>query len=445
LKKRTKKLLVRFARLLNGPRPKVSKVFLLLFVHKKKALLPILAGMIVVIVVISIAGVIFRPFGVREVVWACGGAVALVVLGLLPWRLAVQGVGQGGDVYLFLAGMMLLSELARDEGVFGWLAGLVARWARGSAVRLFGLVYATAVGVTAFLSNDATAVVMTPAVAAMARAVGCEAPLPYLLICAFVANAASFVLPISNPANLVVFGAHMPPLWVWLGRFLVPAVLAVGVTFGVLFATQRRALGVVSVPVERVRLSKAGLRVGLGLVGTAGMLLLASGLGWPLGTPTFGAAVLVWLSAGAPWVAVKHISWSTLLLVAGLFVLVMGLDFIGVSHALAAWARGAPPAVAFWGLGLGLGFGTDLVNNLPAGLLAGHALQGAPVVLQSAALVGVDLGPNLSVTGSLATILWLLALRREGIDISAWAFLRLGALVMPPALLAALLWLWATP
>jgi arsenical pump membrane protein len=85
------------------------------------------------------------------------------------------------------------------------------------------------------------------------------------------------------------------------------------------------------------------------------------------------------------------------------------------------------------------------VNNLPAGLLAGHALQGAPVVLQSAALVGVDLGPNLSVTGSLATILWLLALRREGIDISAWAFLRLGALVMPPALLAALLWLWATP
>jgi arsenical pump membrane protein len=55
-----------------------------------------------------------------------------------------------------------------------------------------------------------------------------------------------------------------------------------------------------------------------------------------------------------------------------------------------------------------------------------------------ALLIGVDLGPNLSVTGSLATILWLVALRREGQDVSAWKFLRVGSIVMPPALLAAL-------
>jgi arsenical pump membrane protein len=80
------------------------------------------------------------------------------------------------------------------------------------------------------------------------------------------------------------------------------------------------------------------------------------------------------------------------------------------------------------------------MNNLPAGLIAGSALQvaHAPDRVISAALVGVDLGPNLSVTGSLATILWLTALKREGLKVSAWSFLKLGMLVMPPALLLAI-------
>jgi arsenical pump membrane protein len=277
----------------------------------------------------------------------------------------------------------------------------------------------------------------------MARTAGVKKPLPYLLICAFVANAASFVLPISNPANLVVFGAKMPRLLDWLGRFLVPSVLAVGMTFLLLFLPQRPVLAkIVLVPSEGTKLSGKGRLVGAGLVATGFLLLLASALGWHLGLPTFLAAMLVWVSAGAPLVAVKHISWSTLLLVAGLFVLVAGLDFQGVEAAFAHWVAKAQPDLAFWALGLGLGFGTNLVNNLPAGLLAGHAMHGAPMALQSAALLGVDLGPNLSVTGSLATILWLLALRREGVEISAWRFLRLGALVMPPALVVALLWVW---
>jgi arsenical pump membrane protein len=90
-------------------------------------------------------------------------------------------------------------------------------------------------------------------------------------------------------------------------------------------------------------------------------------------------------------------------------------------------------------VGIGLGFATNLVNNLPAGLLAGHALTAAhlPAAVTNAALIGVDLGPNLSVTGSLATILWLQALRRAGIEVTAWQFLRLGAVVMPPALVLA--------
>jgi arsenical pump membrane protein len=80
------------------------------------------------------------------------------------------------------------------------------------------------------------------------------------------------------------------------------------------------------------------------------------------------------------------------------------------------------------------------MNNLPLGLIAGAVATGAHLAprVTGALLIGVDLGPNLSVTGSLATILWLVALRREGQHVSAWKFLLLGGIVMPPALLAAL-------
>src|SRR6201999_1269465 len=113
--------------------------------------------------------------------------------------------------------------------------------ARGSAMRLFTLVYVVGTLVTVFLSNDATAVVLTPAVAAATRTAK-VAPLPYLFVCAFIANAASFVLPISNPANLVLYGDHMPPLPVWLLQFALPSVLSIAATFVALRLTQAKEL-----------------------------------------------------------------------------------------------------------------------------------------------------------------------------------------------------------
>ncbi|MBI4725164.1 MAG: anion permease, partial [Rhodomicrobium sp.] len=136
-------------------------------------------------------GVVIRPFGWPEALWAVLGATALVVLALLPWPSALSAIYKGTDVYLFLTGMMLLAELARQKGLFDWLAARAAKAANGSSVRLFSLIYAVGIVVTAFLSNDATAVVLTPAVYAAAKAARAK-PLPYLFICAFIANAASF-------------------------------------------------------------------------------------------------------------------------------------------------------------------------------------------------------------------------------------------------------------
>ena len=124
------------------------------------------------IAALATAGVIVRPWRMPEAIWAVAGAVALVAFGLLPWRDALAGVERGVDVYLFLAGMMLLAELARQEGLFDWLATFAVEHARGSPQRLFLLVYGVGTLVTVFLSNDATAIVLTPAVYAATRAWG---------------------------------------------------------------------------------------------------------------------------------------------------------------------------------------------------------------------------------------------------------------------------------
>src|SRR6185503_7791563 len=193
------------------------------------------------IAVLAIAGVIVRPMRWPEAVWAVAGAVAVVALGLVPGRDALAAIGQGLDVYLFLVGMMLLSETARREGLFDWLAVEAVLHAKGSPRRLFLLIFAVGTIVTVFMSNDATAVVLTPAVFAVARRAKLE-PLPYLFICAFVANAASFVLPISNPANIVLYGGHMPPLLAWLKSFTLPSVASIVVTYLVLRWRMRHAL-----------------------------------------------------------------------------------------------------------------------------------------------------------------------------------------------------------
>ncbi len=404
---------------------------------------------------IATLGVIVRPFGMPEALWAVVGALVLVDAGLLPPAEAGHGIVRGTDVYLFLVGMMLLAELARAEGLFDWLAARAARRAGGSAGRLFGLIYLVGVLVTVFLSNDATAVVLTPAVAAAARAAKASDPLPYVLICAFVANAASFVLPISNPANLVIYGSHMPPLVEWIPHYGLASVAAILATFGVLRLTLRAALREsVAHDVEQPGLSRAGRIAAAAIIVTAALLMLASARGWNLGLPTFLAgllacAVVLLVSRRAPWGLLRDISWGVVPLVAGLFVLVQALSYTGVLAALAQLldeAAKQSAGVTAWGAGIVLGVACNLMNNLPAGLIAGGAVQAAhvPPLVTGAVVIGVDLGPNLSVTGSLATILWLNALRRDGIDIGFGTFLAQGACVMPPALLLALaaLFVW---
>jgi arsenical pump membrane protein len=397
----------------------------------------------------SILLMLIRPRNIPEVWWISAGAGALVALRLIPLHMAVQAVAKGNDVYLFLIGMMLLAELAQVHGIFDWLATIAIERAKGSRKRLFALIYATGALVTILMSNDATAVVLTPAILAAVKKTKAD-PLPYLFICAFIANAASFVLPISNPANLVVFHGDVPPLGQWLEMFLAGSIVSIAVTYFVLRWYCREALeGEMENDVEPVKLSGAGKLTLGGLAVVAAVLLVFSALGKNLGLPTCVASVCIAIGLSIrermnPSKLVKGISWSVLPLVAGLFVLVEAVSNTGALQlcqdavqALQQWE----PLRATMLASFAVGVGTNLINNLPLGLIAGASVNAAHVTgpLRSAILIGVDLGPNLSITGSLATILWLIAIRKEGLHVSAWTFLKAGLFVMFPALLLATL------
>lgn len=353
--------------------------------------------------------------------------------------IALTAVAAGSDVYLFLTGMMLLSEAGRRGGLFDYVATYAVNAAHGSAQRLFSVVYAAGTIITIFLSNDATAVVLTPAVIAAARKARTNAT-PLILICAFVANAASFVLPISNPANLVVFGAHLPPLGAWLSRFALSSALAIALTYLTLRWTQRESLrGRCAQRLTLPELRPDGWAAGIGIAITVVALSVASARGMSLGMPTAicggaTAACVALFDRRAILPMLRSVQWSILALVAALFITIEFVMRSGVVRGAEKWLEN----------GIAIALLSNAINNLPVALLARSLLASSHATARAidCALIGVDIGPNLCITGSLATLLWLGVLRREGERVSFLSFLRIGIVVMPPALATALAARW---
>ena len=322
------------------------------------------------IVAISIVLMLVRPRGIAEAWWVSGGALLLIALRLIPLKLAGRAVAEGSDVYLFLTGMMLLAELAREQGVFDWVSSVAVRGAKGSCSRLFLLVYVVGTVVTVFMSNDATAVVLTPAILAAVRKAKIS-PLPYLFVCAFIANAASFVLPISNPANLVVFHTGMPPLGQWLLSFGVPSVLSIVATYVVMRVFFRNDLcKQIECEVQPVKLTTEGKMVLVGLAFMVTVLLTASAMKKDLGLPTCIAALVITAATSVksksnPLKLLREISWGTILLVAGLFLMVDAVESQGalkLTQEWLAWTQKLAPAAGAMVVGFFVGVANNLVN-----------------------------------------------------------------------------------
>jgi arsenical pump membrane protein len=391
--------------------------------------------------------VLFRPFKLNEAWWAAGGAVALLLTGAVSPHDAGAALARGLDVYLFLIGMMALAAFAREEGVFAWIATRAVRAANGSRSRLLLIVYGAGVVTTAFLSNDATIVVLTPAVLDAIKRTDAR-PHAYVFACALVANAASFVLPIANPSNLLFFADKMPPLRPWLASFGLASIASIGLTYAVLALLFRREVTAPLVNRDGLAPPPRPL-AGVVLILSAVALVATSSLDGPLGETTFALGVVAALLSAtrdrtAPLAIARGVAWPVVLLTAALFVLVEALDVAGASSLpkmLFAWAAHQAAPVAKIGVAVASALASNLVNNLPVGLDLGKYVGAAhpPAALNAAALIGVNVGPNLTVNGSLATLLWLAILRREGVPMSGLTFAKIGLVATPLALIAAAL------
>jgi arsenical pump membrane protein len=416
---------------------------------------PVTSAIAIAILLTSLGLLLARPQRVPEWAAALGGGVLLVAIGVLPARDAIDQLAASWNVFLFFLGLGLAAATADRAGVFRAVAEAAAVFGRGSQTRLLIGLYAAGVLVTAVLSNDATALLLTPVAFAVATRLGLDAR-PYAFACALVANAASFLLPVSNPANLLVLSRAPLPLGQFVARLLVPSVLACGVTLGCLLVVFRAEL---VAPFRRLSPTSRTLdrRALVGLSGAgvlAGGYVLGSALAWPLGVVAIVGGLLLTgldtLVAGwHPADVLNEVPWTLFPLLAGLILLVNGAEQIGLIEPLVR-AVEASAALGLAGLPLatfGMAALANVLNNLPAALVAASALGGlTPSVerdnLAGAVIVGVNLGPNLTTIGSLATMLWLVLMRRRGLEVSTLAYLRVGIITTVPTLLAAAGGLW---
>jgi len=403
-----------------------------------------------IVAALAMLGILIRPWRISEAWWSAGGALALVLIGAVSPVNAVRAIGGGTDVLLFLAGMTALAAFARGEGVFDRAAALAVAAAGGSRMRLFAIVYGVGVITTALLSNDAAIVVLTPAVIVAVRRAGLP-PAAYVMACALVANAASTLLPIANPANLLFYPGRVPRLDAWFGAFALASIAAIVLTYLVLIAVYYRdelrgPITVRNADPQPVSPRRAALVM---LACSAVVLIVVAARGGAIGATAavLGLAALA-LGATRGRTAAREIvggvGWSVIVMTAGLFVILGAFDNAGAAElprAMFAWAQTLPPFIAAPAVALAATLASNVVTNLPVGLEFGRHLAALhpPAALNAAALVGVDIGPNLTLNGSLATFLWLAILRRNGVPMTAGRFALVGILATPPALIAAAL------
>ena len=371
------------------------------------------------------------------------GAVAPVAAG--------AAITEEWNLFLFFLGLMVTAAVADMAGFFDWAADVAASAAGDSGRRLLLNVLLLGAVVTVFLSNDAAAIILTPVVYTVATRFRLRV-MPYLFAVSFMANAASMTLPISNPINVLVGDRLRAPLATYEGHLLLASLASIGVTIGVFLVVYWRATATPFrfEPIAWVRDRAFFRTILVGLVVLAAFYIAGSALLWPLGVvATAGAAVLVAIAIA--WRRLSgehlrtHVSPTLFVYIAALFVLVRGVQDAGITQALvaAAVARADDAGNAVIAGLIGSAVASNLVNNLPGVLIfvSGAQSGGVPADLHApflfGALAGADLGPNLTPVGALSTMLWLVIVRRRGVQVSAWDFLRLGAVIAPLTLLAA--------
>ncbi|MGN6169562.1 MAG: SLC13 family permease [Solirubrobacteraceae bacterium] len=394
----------------------------------------------------SLAAAVARPRWAPDWVVASLAAAALAIGGVLSGHEASAALRHLGPTVGFLAALLVLAYGCRRAGLFDALGHEMAAGARGRPRRLLALVFLAAAGTTAVLSLDATVVLLTPIVFATAARLPTSSR-PHVYASAHLANSASLVLPISNLTNLLAFQALSISFVRFGGLMVLPWLAALAIEWAVLSRVFRSELPAPG-PRARERAAVAApRRLPLFALGVLGATLAAFGFSSLIGLAP------VWFAAAGALVLVAHERTSVPAVVRSaeptflVFVLALGMVVRAAGdHGLSSFVdslvphgTALPKLLAIAGIAAVV---ANLLNNLPATLilLPVAAASGAGGVL--AMLIGVNIGPNLTYTGSLATLLWRRVVHAHAETTDVVQFTRLGLLTVPPALAACTICLW---
>ena len=396
-----------------------------------------------VVLAACLAAAVARPRWAPDWAVAAGGAIVLVAVGILSTADARSALRQLGPTVGFLAALLVLADGCRRAGMFDALGAGMALGSRGRPARLLAMVFLAAAGTTAVLSLDATVVLLTPIVFATAARLRTNAR-PHVYACTHLANSASLLLPVSNLTNLLAFRATGLSFARFGGLMALPWLVALAIEWLVLRRSfsgdLQRSAARSTRALERPELPTFALAVvGLTLAG----FVLSSLIGIaPVWVATAGAVVMVVRERPAPPQLVRAAEPTFLVFVLGLGVVVRAASQHGLSTAVDSVLPHGTGLPALLVVAVVSAVVANLLNNLPATLiiLPVAAASGPGAVL--AMLVGVNVGPNLTYVGSLATLLWRRIVHAHDEETDVGEFTRLGLLTVPASLLACTVALW---
>lgn len=379
---------------------------------------------------------------------ACLGVVVLMASGVVGWIDLVAGFNVLWRPFLTILSIMVTTTLAQRLGILDFFAGLIEPRPGQSIETAFRSVFIFSVATATVLNNDAAVLLLTPLIVGLIRRCyphRSDLAIPF----AFAVFSAAGVAPlvISNPMNMIVaayagigfneYAARMAPIALagWVTAYFM---------LSVIFRRELRSNeGGTSDSLGAPRLSRPAKQFLAVMVATLASYPALTYAGGPLWAVAVGSAIAgLWLCWQHRVASPKHVaaglSWEILIFLFGIFIIVLGLQHVGLVGLITELYTSVVGSVAqVVVIGISSALGSAVMNNHPMAILnalAIHNLTGDTQQQMLAALIGGDLGPRLLPMGSLAGLLWLDSLQRQGIRISVSRFVLVGMAVTVPTL-----------